>query len=160
MTEVFPAWQIAEMAVLIEETGADFYVKLADAVEDAELKSFFGYLAQQESEHAKIFSDLVKEARRSEDLTVYPTDFYHYVRGIAEDLRLSAFGLDARSLAKGDIIKNLDAAIHVEAKSIEAYTRIYHTLDKRITAVLPRIISEERKHLKDLTLRKKEKEEQ
>jgi rubrerythrin len=151
MTEVFGAYQIAEMAVEVEEAGAQFYSGLAALAEDEKLKDFFLELSRQEIDHREIFGDIAKKARESKNPVVYSMDFYNYVRGMITDLKASAFDEQTEVLGSKDMVKAVERAIGVEAKSIQAYTKIYDTLDKRIVEVLPKIISEEKQHLKDLT---------
>lgn len=59
----FSLYQIAEMAMKIEEAGARFYAQLARTADREDLRKVFHSLAQAEGEHQKAFARIADEFR-------------------------------------------------------------------------------------------------
>ncbi|MBN3040863.1 MAG: ferritin family protein [Candidatus Omnitrophica bacterium] len=156
MSEVFLAAQIASLAVKIEEQGVIFYNALVRSTDDKPARELFTLLSKQENRHASFFKALIKSERENPNLAVYSGEFYYYVLAILTSLKNFLFDDNGSIILPLDFSRALDTGIDIEKKSIEAYTNIYNTLDKRYTNVLLDIIDEEKRHLKSLlALRKK-----
>ncbi len=70
MFHKFNVNEILDMAVQIEKNGYNFYLKAAEDVKDADIKSFLQELAEMEVSHEKTFLQLKSELSAAEKAEV------------------------------------------------------------------------------------------
>lgn len=152
MSYNFNADDVFEMAEQIEKNGAAFYRKAADAVADADAKSFLLELAAMEVSHEKIFSDMRRELGEAEkSATVFdPQDeSASYLKALADTRVFFEKEFDTTTMEA--ILK---AAILAEKDSIVFYLGMKDLVPDNLgQSRLDDIIKEEMSHIKMLSHR-------
>ena len=143
----FSPYQIAVMAMNIEEAGATFYEILANSVDDRALSKMFADLSREELEHKEKFGSIALVLRQ-EDLNEYAVDVAGLIQANLDDLKSAAFNI--RNCPQ-NIQEALKIAIRTETESIRIYSEMYNVYIDKFHPVLAAIIQEEKKHLKKLT---------
>lgn len=79
---LFSGKDVLEMAVLIEQRGAEFYRKAAALARSEEQQTFFQDLADMEEQHSRIFSELLDKAKADvKDAAASSEDaYFNYVQ--------------------------------------------------------------------------------
>ena len=142
----FSPYQIAVMAMSIEEAGAAFYEILANSVDDQRLIDMFTNLSKEELKHKEAFSSIAAFFHQK-DLNEYAVDVAMLMQANLNKLKAAVFNM--RNQPK-NIREALDIAIHAEEESIRIYTEMYNVYIAKFHAVLLAIIDEEKRHLKKL----------
>ena len=153
---VFPAYQILEMAVRIEEIGVEFYKKLADLADEPETKKLFLDFLEQEIEHKKLFTDMAQSFKEGESAETYPMEAYRYVETAVSTIESLAFDFKDAAVKPFNIGKAVNIAINIETEAIDVYSKIYSTIGEHSQGVLTGIIAEEKKHLETFAKLKSE----
>jgi rubrerythrin len=143
----FAPYQLAEIAMNIEDIGAIFYTNLSEKTNDNNAKKVFEFLAQQEILHKGVFEIIMMESHQTDSEEGYSVDLYTQMKMIADEIKKSS--LDIKSLVdeKLDLIKSIDIGISTEQQSIEAYQLIKKQLIDKFKQILDTIINEEQNHL-------------
>lgn len=149
--------EIFRIAVRIEQNGAVFYQKAAQATGDAVGKELLGELAKWEVEHQKTFTTLREQFQSDAKITPLGSDpddlVGQYLQSIADG---NVFDLDvdpADLLAGTDSLADiLDLAIEQEKNSIVFYLGMKHAMAESIDRErVDRIINEEMGHITSLS---------
>lgn len=142
--ERFSVREVIEQAVQTEKLGYEFYTKMSERFDDAELKNLFNQLALMEVAHEKIFSGL-KDQITEENLENWD-EAAKYLRAIVE----SEFFLGKnKSLPMLGNLKSVRDAVEY-ALNFEKETLLYYVgLQRTISdyKVIDEIINEEKKHI-------------
>lgn len=148
----FNANEIYEMAEQIERNGAAYYREAAEAVSNAEDKSFLVELAAMEDDHEVTFADLRKELSADEkaDVTFDPEgESAQYLKALADTRVFYNKAIDLSSMEgilKGAITAEKDSIVfYLGMKDMVAGNRGKDRIDA--------IIKEEMKHIKLLSSR-------
>lgn len=152
MSYDFNADDMFEMAEQIERNGAAFYRQAADAVADADAKSFLQDLAAMEDTHEKIFSDMrrgLSEAEKTATVFDPQDDSASYLKALADTRVFFEKELDTTTMEA--ILK---AAIMAEKDSIVFYLGMKDLVPEILgQSRLDDIIKEEMSHIKLLSHR-------
>lgn len=140
--------EIIDIAIGIEETGYDFYVRCQEKFKDPAIRDTFDFLAREELEHGKLFRTLNPQDAVPGNFT---EEYFAYLRAIGGS---RVFG------TKDGTPERIVAAIHLpidairhamiaEKESILFYSEMkgLYPADRGATVLLDRIIAEERKHV-------------
>jgi rubrerythrin len=146
----FSPYQIAEMAMGVEEEGARFYQELAGSVDNGRLKGIFANLARAELKHRETFRTIA-DTLHKEDLNEYSVDVAGLMRAYLERLKATAFKARPSTENPSIILEALAIAIHTEEEAISIYAEMRRVFIDKFREVLTAIIEEERKHLDILT---------
>jgi len=151
----FTGKELLDMAVKIEENGLRYYTDAATAAKSADLKGLFGFLADQEKDHIKIFSGLRKllaETGSESAQTDYGEEATLYLNALADSEVFTSADEGAR-LAKS--VKSereaVELAIGMEKDSLLFYYEIQKMIRPQDASVLEHLIGQEKDHVRRLT---------
>ncbi|MDA3899576.1 MAG: ferritin family protein [Spirochaetes bacterium] len=142
--------EIIDMAVAIEDNGVYFYTQCAEKfeeLEDSSKKEFFRMLADEESEHKKIFSSLLSELPQTEgDFT---EEYYLYLNAITKQQVFKDINsIDSYMKSIQSIGDIFITAIHTEQDSIMWYRELLDMYkNDKTRSILNTLIAEEKKHI-------------
>ena len=153
---VFDAGDIVEVAVRIEENGANFYRYAVQLAAREEVKTLFQMLADQEVIHQKVFANILAGMNSIPPAEGYEGEYAAYLHDYVDNRLIFKAEAFAAELAKlGDEASALDFAIQRELDSISYYREIEELLPPDQRDAVERIISEEREHFRRLSALKK-----
>ena len=148
--------EVVQFAVNIEENGRDFYRSFAEKLKSDTERDVFNYLADEEENHIKIFSEMLKSIEKFEPATSYPDEYFGYLKAYADTL---IFTKDKLELEVAKITSGKEAAdfgIRRELDSILYYQEIKSYVPEKEQSIIDDVISEERIHFMKLTQFKKD----
>ncbi|MBN1499579.1 MAG: ferritin family protein [Spirochaetes bacterium] len=145
--------EIIDMAVELEKTGNFFYNECAEKFKKSEeLKALFIFLAEEELEHKKIFSEMLSGIG---GLTGNFTDeYFEYLSAVISGrIFRSADDVSAFINEIDDVTDAFHAAIQAEKDSILFYSEMktLYSADADTLKILDTLIYAERTHLVKLT---------
>lgn len=140
--------EIIDIAIGIEETGRDFYVRCGSKFKDPGISDTFDFLAREEMEHKKLFQSLHAQGAVPGNFT---EEYFAYLRAIGGARIFGATDGDTEQVISSMHLP-IDAVRHAiiaEKDSILFYAEMkgFYRDDAETTALLDRIISEERRHV-------------
>ncbi len=152
MSILFSGNEIVDIAIKIEENGQAFYLAAAERAEDENLATALRKLAEDEVEHKATFEALYKS---DEDYSLdagYNEEVDAYIKAMAA-AQVFAPGKSVAELARSakDIFEVLVLAMGAEKDSILYYSEMKEWVQPKDRDVINKIISEEKRHLKELT---------
>lgn len=157
---LFRASEMLDMAIQIEQQGLEFYKACLAAQTNPEVKEVFQYLADQEKEHASIFSRM--KAELPDDYTLpesYPGEMQHYMDTFVKG---KVFEDPAEAGKKGmemaDPLAVIDFGLEIEKASILFYSGMKEYVRSSEVQDIDRIIAEEQQHVKRLLALRKDVE--
>lgn len=144
--------QFLVMAVEMEKVGAAFYDALAQRVKAKDVKAAFSQLAGWEKKHEDVFRDLMVRIGDHALPKSLSKDTYEYIRRLADS---TMFTCDlAKRLTANKPRTDIEATevgINIEEDSILLYSEIRGMLPHADQDIIDAIISEEKKHLSEIT---------
>ena len=146
----FAPYQIVEMAMHVEEKGAEFYKYLGERNRDVKVKKIFAELSNQEINHREIFNKLALEARKIGAEYEYSINVEELLQNGIDDLEKSIFSFQSLESDKIDMRGCLELAIHAEDQAVHIYNAMKDSFIKEFQDVISQIINEEKKHLEIL----------
>jgi rubrerythrin len=153
---VFEATDIVEVAVRIEENGANFYRYAVQLAGREEVKAFFQRLADEEVKHRQIFAGMLAGMARNLPPEGYDGEYAAYLHDYVDNhlvFRAEAFAGEMATLR--DESSALDFAIQRELDSIHYYREMRELLPKDQGEAIERIIAEEKEHFIRLSAMRK-----
>ncbi len=148
--------EVVQFAVNIEENGRQLYRSFAEKLKSDTERDVFNYLADEEENHIKIFSEMLKSIEKFEPATSYPDEYFGYLKAYADTL---IFTKDKLELEVAKITSGKEAAdfgIRRELDSILYYQEIKSYVPEKEQSIIDDVISEERMHFVKLTQLKKD----
>lgn len=147
--------QALQVAIEMERLGCIFYSALADACAQTDIATLSRDLARAEHTHeatfaqmrGKLAADQRKPQMREHELFLAARQLRNIILPTPEKVR--------QVVLRGDIRETLEMAIKMETDSIDFYSNAAASADADTAAMLSRIASEERTHLKALEERRK-----
>jgi rubrerythrin len=153
---VFEASDIVEIAVRIEENGANFYKFAEQITKQEEAKNLFARLAVEEIAHKKIFEAIFAKMEKYSPPESYKGEYDSYLRDYVDsNIIFTKEAMDKELSKIKDTVSALDFAIRRELDSILYYHEIKRFVPSAQHMVLDQIIDEERKHFSVLSEIKK-----
>ncbi len=147
MANEFSADDIFNIAIKIEQNGAEFYRNAAEKIDDQENRKFLLDLADMEKSHEKTFVNMQKELKdREKKLTTFDPEDENilYLKALA-DLRV----FSGKEEPANDFKSILHAAIHAEKDSIVFYLGIKEMVPETSgRSKIDGIIKEEMSHIR------------
>ncbi len=144
---VFEASDIVEVAVRIEENGANFYRYAVQLAGKEEVKALFQRLAEEEVKHRQTFAAILAGMSRNLPPEGYDGEYAAYLHDYVDNHLVFTAEAFAAELAK---LRNeaaaLDFAIQRELDSIHYYREMREMLPAGECAAIDRIIAEEKEH--------------
>jgi len=151
----FDVSELFQFAIRIEENGEYFYRKVAKVSSKDEIKNLFNFLADEETRHREIFSDMVRKITKYEPPETYPDEYFQYLRAYADALIFPPEVEKELDVSSG-LLKALDFGIKRELDSIMFYLEAKSFVQKTQHKKLDEIINEERKHFLKLSRMKED----
>ena len=147
---MFNIWEIIEFAIRIEENGEKVYRDASTKVSDPSLVSMLHWLAEEEAQHVKWFSDLkghVDEASVDSETREFGRSL---LLGIVGD---QTFSLVEQDLCGIDDVKDLlEIALEFEKDTVVFYEMMAAFVHEEVAlAKLNQIIREENRHAEILS---------
>jgi rubrerythrin len=153
---VFEASDIVEVAIRIEENGANFYKFAEQIAKQEEAKKLFAELAAAEAVHKRIFEGIFAKMEKSSPPESYQGEYKAYLRDYVDNnIIFTKEAMDKELVNVKDTLSALDFAIKRELDSILYYHEIKNLVSAAQHGALEQIIEEERKHFTTLTAMKK-----
>jgi rubrerythrin len=153
---VFEASDIVEIAIRIEENGANFYKFAEQLAKQEEAKKLFAQLAIEEVKHKKIFEGILAGLDKVAPPEGYEGEYSAYLRDYVDNNIIFTKEVMDKELAKvKDTLAAIDFAIKRELDSMLYYHEIKRFVPAAQYAALDQIIAEERKHFSKLSEIKK-----
>jgi rubrerythrin len=149
---VFEASDIVEVAIRIEENGANFYRYAVQLAGNEETKRLFQRLADEEVVHQHTFTKILAGMEQSLPPEGYDGEYAAYLHNYVDNRLVFTTDELAVELVK---IKNqasaLDFAIQRELDSIHYYREMRELLPVNQRGAIEQIIEEEKRHFKILS---------
>jgi rubrerythrin len=153
---VFEAGDIIEVAVRIEENGANFYRYAEQLTGREEVKALFRHLADEELKHQKTFTEILAGMERNLPPEAYDGEYAAYLHNYVDNKLVFTAEAFAQEMAKiRDEASALDFAIRRELDSLLYYREIREFLPADRRSAIDRIIAEEKAHFTRLSEMKK-----
>jgi len=154
---VFEASDIVEVAVRIEENGANFYRYAVQLAGKEELKALFQRLADEEVRHQRTFTEILAGMDRNLPPEGYDGEYAAYLHDYVDNRLVFTAEAFIAELAKlGDEVSALDFAIQRELDAIHYYREIRELLPLNQREAVEQIITEEKGHFTRLSAIKKQ----
>jgi rubrerythrin len=144
--ETFRASEVYEVAVQIEQNGEKLYRHAASVVDDPKLKDVFGYLADEEVNHQRLFEGLAKKVEEYQAPETYPGEYCSYVRAYAEGVVFPPAKMDEEMKKISSAADAVEFGIQREIESILYYLEVRNFVPENQREDIDKIIQEERKH--------------
>ncbi len=144
---VFDASDIVEVAIRIEENGANFYRYAVQLAGIEEVKALFQALADDEVKHHRIFAEMLAGMDRNLPPEGYDGEYAAYLHDYVDNRLVFTTEAFAGQLATiRDRASALDFAIQRELDSIHYYREMRELLPPNQREAVDRIITEEKEH--------------
>jgi rubrerythrin len=154
---VFEASDIVEVAIRIEENGANFYRYAVQLAGKEELKALFRRLADEEVRHQRTFTEILAGMDRNPPPEGYDGEYAAYLHNYVDNRLVFTTEAFAAELGKlGDEVSALDFAIQRELDAIHYYREIRELLPENQREAIERIIAEEKGHFTRLSAIRKQ----
>lgn len=148
---VFEPSEVFQFAIRIEEGGEKFYREMAKRIENAETKSLFSALADEEVKHRKTYEGMVSKIEEYEPFESYPGEYFSYLRAYADNIIFTPKKLEEEMSKIKDAPAALKFAIDRELDSILYYQEVKNLVPQSQRGLIDKIIEEERRHFIKLT---------
>jgi rubrerythrin len=145
----FNAREIIEVAIEMEKNGEAFYKVLSENTDGAEVKSLFKHLAEEESEHAKDFKEILGSLFDNDDSSRYELNeaAASYFRAFAKTQVFKNIEEAKKIASQFDTVEEaVSYAIGIEVKTIAFYRELSTTIDKG-TDKIEDLIKQEHGHV-------------
>lgn len=153
---VFEASDIMEIAVRIEENGANFYRYAVQVAGNEAAKALFEHLAEEEVAHRKLFTEMLAGMEPTAPVEGYDGEYAAYLHDYVDNrLVFTEEGLAGELARIQDEVYALNFAIQRELDSIQYYREIRDLLPADRRESVDRIIQEEKRHVVKLSEMKK-----
>ncbi|MFO7984907.1 MAG: ferritin family protein [Desulfatiglandaceae bacterium] len=154
---LFRAGELLDMAVQIEYQGLEFYRACVDAQTDPRVKNVFQYLADQEMEHAGVFSRMKAQLKDDYPLPEsYPGEMQNYLDTFVKGKVFEGPDqAERRGSEIDDPVEAVDFGLEIEKASILFYSGMKGYVRSSEVQDIDRVIAEEQQHVRRLlSLRK------
>jgi rubrerythrin len=150
------ASEVFQFAVHIEENGFAFYNAYADNLPSGTSKEMFSFLADEESKHIKVFSEMLGRIEDFKQTTHYPDEYFAYLHSYADNLIFKKGKLEQEIESIKDEKAAIAFGIRRELDSILYYQEIKSFVPEKDSHLIEQVITEERKHFTKLSQLEKE----
>ncbi len=146
---MFSLGEILDLAIQIEKNGEQSYRKAQNEVKNIEIASILEWLANDEKEHVKMFTEMknkINEKTEDPRLEEMGREILNSVLGE------QSFSMDDADFSRVKDINTLfEISVEFEKDTILFYEMIKEFIDEgKVLAGIDKIIKEEKKHVKKL----------
>ena len=153
---IFDVTEIYQFAVQIEENGEKFYWAMVEKFDDPKVKELFGFLAEEEVRHEKVFKEMLAKIEDYSPQESYPGEYFDYLHAYADNLVFTLDKIDEGISSVNTVNEALQYAIGKELDTILYYHEMRNVVPKHQQEMVDKIIDEERKHVVQLTEMKRQ----
>lgn len=151
MGNIFSGSEIVEIGVQIEKNGYDFYHSLLDRSMSPKAKELFGFLADEEKKHIKVFQKILAGLEGYQPAESYPGEYFAYMSSLAGEYVFTKEGKGAEIAKKVTSDQEaIDLGVGFEKESIVFYEGMKKVVPKDDLKVIDQLIAQEQNHLKTL----------
>lgn len=155
-----PDYSVAELiniAIDIERRGIMFYDVMSRSTDDDSARAVFQGLARMERIHLATFEQMLNEIAEVPPVDDGEREGTGYIESLLDDAVFTDDMITGEAAAQADSdIKAMDLAISAEKDSILYYYEIRDLLPQSLTLLVNRILGEEKRHLEQLTVIRKD----
>ena len=153
---IFDVTEIYQFAVQIEENGEKFYRAMVEKFDNTKVKDLFGFLAEEEVRHEKVFKEMLAKIEDYSPQESYPGEYFDYLHAYADNLVFTIDKIDEGISGVNTVNEALQFAIGKELDTILYYHEMRNVVPKHQQEMVDEIIDEERKHVVQLTEMKRQ----
>ena len=149
---MFNVSEVFQFAIRIEENGERFYRRVAEKIDDENIKRIFKYLADEEGRHKEYFESIKSRFDRQEYQTPesYSGEYEAYLKAFV-DTRIFDLEKQEEEMLKIDsLLQAIEFALQRELDSILYYQELKGLVPAHQQGLIDTIIEEERKHFLEL----------
>ena len=157
MSITFSGRDLINIAIDIEKSGIAFYDIMTTSTESEEARAAFRNLTKMERNHVQVFQDMLGKGGQFQSASPYGPEHVAYVKSLVDNAVFSEDMLNSELANKvSSDIEAVELAIEAEKDSILFYYEMKEVMEQGEMPVVERIINEEKGHLRQLSLLKKE----
>ena len=153
---IFDVTEIYQFAVQIEENGEKFYRAMVEKFDNTKVKDLFGFLAEEEVRHEKVFKEMLAKIEDYSPQESYPGEYFDYLHAYADNLVFTLDKIDEDINGVNTVDEALQYAIGKELDTILYYHEMKNVVPEHQQKLVNDIIDEERKHVVQLTEMKRQ----
>ena len=152
MSIAFSGEELIDIAIGIEREGIAFYDTMALSTSSAETARLFKHLANMERHHLEVFEEILTKAGGFEISPGYDEESVAYLRELIQNAVFTDELASSEMVNSADSdIKALELAVGAEKDSILFYYELKDILPQTEIGLVDSIITEEKRHLRQLT---------
>ena len=156
MSIAFSGSELINIAIGIERSGVIFYDTLVKSTKNVATRDVFQNLADVERDHIQIFQNILTEAEKYQIPEAYAAEYAAYLQALVDNAVFTDDFITSElaTKASSDIVA-LELAINAEKDTILFYYGMKEITPKSALSTLNKIITEEKRHLRQLSELKK-----
>ena len=156
MTISFSGNEILSIAIDIERRGIAFYDVMAKSAEDERVRLVFQRLVDMEHQHIQTFRDMLAESGENRTQQ-YSGEEAGYLAALADSAVFSDDDITSEMVTRLDSdTEALELAARLEKDSILFYYQMKDILPAKEQPLVDSIIAEEKSHLRDISVIRRE----
>ena len=156
MSIAFYGSELVNIAIGIERRGVIFYDTLTKSTKNVTARDVFQYLADMEREHIHIFQNMLTEVEKYQIPETYAEEYAAYLQALVDNAVFTDDFITSELATKtSSDIEALELAINAEKDTILFYYGMKEITPKSALSTLNKIITEEKRHLRQLSELKK-----
>ena len=156
MSIAFSGSELVNIAIGIERSGVIFYDTLVKSTKNVATRDVFQNLADVEREHIQIFQNILTEAEKYQIPEAYAAEYAAYLQALVDNAVFTDDFITSELATKtSSDIEALELAINAEKDTILFYYGMKEITPKSALSTLNKIITEEKRHLRQLSELKK-----
>ena len=156
MSIAFSGSELINIAIGIERSGVIFYDTLVKSTKNVATRDVFQNLADVEREHIQIFQNILTEAEKYQIPEAYAAEYAAYLQALVDNAVFTDDFITSELATKtSSDIEALELAINAEKDTILFYYGMKEITPKSALSTLNKIITEEKRHLRQLSELKK-----
>ena len=156
MSIAFSGSELVNIAIGIERRGVIFYDTLVKSTKNAATRDVFQNLADVERDHIQIFQNILTEAEKYQIPEAYAAEYAAYLQALVDNAVFTDDFITSELATKtSSDIEALELAINAEKDTILFYYGMKEITPKSALSTLNKIITEEKRHLRQLSELKK-----
>lgn len=150
--------EVLEMAIQIEKSGYQFYLKSKEKTNDEKLKELFNFLATEELRHMETFNGIKNKLKTTPYTLPYNWEEAQlYLKAITDSHFFKGEDKVLNLMEKTKHEKELiDLAIAFEKETLIFYYEILNLVGEEEKSTVLKLIQEEKNHIKKLETLKEE----
>jgi rubrerythrin len=156
MSIAFSSQELLNIAIGIEQRGISFYDIMAKSTDNEEARTIFEALVEMERVHLETFQNIKRSLDESQTSKTSSDEDSAYLEALIENAVFSDDLITSEMATQADSdIKAIELGINAEKDSILFYYEMKDIVPPNLLPVINGIIAEEKSHLRQLSVAKK-----